>query len=103
VRLLCEHLKSRDQLSTVLESHTTEGGLAGWPVAYTAMACRSFTNLSILLEYGANPDAGDTEGGKRLIDLAVKPMSPAAPVSILLMLLEKGACAHPAGKVDVNI
>jgi hypothetical protein len=101
-RLLCERLKSRDQLATVLESRPTEGGLAGWSVAYTAMACRTFANLSILLEYGANPDAGCAEDGKRLIDLAVAPMSPAAPISILLLLLQKGARAHQPGKVDAH-
>lgn len=91
VTTLCENLKKRGNLAAVLESRATEGPMSGWTVAYTAMACRSWRNLEVLMQYGADPDARTSENESRLIQLAVQPQSPAVPMPVLQMLLEHGA------------
>jgi ankyrin repeat protein len=88
--MLCEHLRERGKLSTVLESRTTDGPLSGWTVAYTAMCCHAWKNLELLLQYGADPNCTTGNDEPTMIELAVRPTSPAAPISILKMLLEKG-------------
>ena len=92
--LLCDHLQNCGSLATVMESQCTEGPLSGWTPAYTAMASRAWKNLEVLLRHGANPNAGCSGDESSLITLAVKPSSPAVPLSILQLLLDKG--------VDVN-
>jgi len=91
ITMLCKHAREQGKLSTILESKTSEGPLSGWTAAYTAMSCRSWKNLEILLEYGADPNCTTGDDDPRMVELAVRPLSPAAPISILQMLLEKGA------------
>jgi len=91
ITMLCKHARECGKLSTILESKTSEGPLSGWTAAYTAMCCRAWKNLEILLQYGADPNCTTGDDDPRMIELAVRPLSPAAPISILQMLLEKGA------------
>lgn len=88
--MLCKHAREHGKLSAILESRTSEGPLSGWTAAYTAMSCRSWKNLEILLQYGADPNCTTGDDDPRMIEMAVRPKSPAAPISILQMLLEKG-------------
>lgn len=90
ITLLCQHLSIDGSLSAVLESVTTDGPLAGWTVAYTATVCRAWKNLTVLLEHGADPNC-PTPDGSSMITLVLTPSSPAAPLSVLTLLLEKGA------------
>ncbi len=90
--MLCEHLKRQGAIDAILESAPTEGPLMGWTSAYTAMACRSWKNLEVLLRYGADPNGTvPNDEAPDLIEYAVRPLSPAAPISILEILLQKGA------------
>ncbi|KAH8647689.1 kinase-like domain-containing protein [Xylariales sp. PMI_506] len=91
ITYLCENLKKSGSLTAVLESMTTEGPLSGWTVAYTAMACRCWKNLEILLNHGADPNCVTTGDDQGMLILAAQPSSPAVPLSILKLLLEKGA------------
>jgi len=91
VTMLCDHARERGNLSSILESRTSGGPVSGWTAAYTAMCCRSWKTLEILLRYGADPNCTTEDDCPRMIEMAVRPLSPAAPISILQMLLEKGA------------
>lgn len=91
VTYLCDQLKEDGSLNSVLESAPTDGPLSGWTVAYTAMACRAWKNLEVLLRHGADPNCLTPEDDKSMLILAVIPSSPAVPLSILTLLLEKGA------------
>jgi ankyrin repeat protein len=91
ITMLCEHAMERGNLSIVLESRASEGPQSGRTAAYTAMSCCSWKNLEILLQYGADPNCTTRDDDPRMIELAVLPKSPVAPISILQILLQKGA------------
>ncbi|KAI3316853.1 kinase-like domain-containing protein [Xylariaceae sp. AK1471] len=90
VATLCEYLKARGQLDQVLESRPSEGSWEGCTAAYAAAYCQSWKSLEILLQYGADPNYVISEQ-PRLIEIVVKPRSPAAPMSVLRTVLEAGA------------
>jgi ankyrin repeat protein len=99
-KILCRHLKTQGKLTGILESATTAGPLKGWTVAYTAMACQAWQNLEILLENGADPNSTSADSGPSLLELAVKPQSPAVPRCVLRLLLQKGAVLDDGSHYD---
>ena len=95
IYMLCEHLQATGSLQSVLESSTSSGGIALWTPITTAMACHAYINVFAFLDFGANPETA-SEGGGRLIQQAVQPQCPAAPMSVLTRLIDVGADLNAA-------
>ncbi|RFU75464.1 serine threonine kinase [Trichoderma arundinaceum] len=91
VTYLCNHLEENNALNSVLESATTDGPLSGNTVAFTAMICRSWRNLEVVLNYGADPNCSTPGSTQSMLVHAVTPSSPAVPLSVVTLLLNKGA------------
>ena len=101
VCMLCEHLQAAGSLQSVLESSTSDGNLAHWTPAYTAMACHAYTNVVTFLDFGANPETLDDDEGT-LIHIALQPHCPAIPMFILTRLIEAGANLNMANSTYQN-
>ena len=93
--MLCKHLQATGSLQSVLESSTFSDALAHWTPTYTAMACNAYTNVIALLDFGANPNTANEDGG-HLIHQAIQPRCPAMPMSVLTRVIEAAADLNAA-------
>lgn len=89
IRMFCEYLKTHGNLQDVLESKPAGGEYPSCTPAGLAMDTGAWKAVKVLLEYGANVNV-DSDG-KRLLDSAVRPRSPACPTDVLQAILQNGA------------
>jgi len=86
--LICEAAKASGSLLPALDSVTTEGPIKGIRAIEACMSGRKWANVLAMLEYGADPNAGNETFN--LMYSAVQPLRP-APAFVLDALLRSGA------------